>query len=161
MPRLPSSRPRLPRLPASGQHRDSSLPGVTQQFHPNTSALAATEQCLSWAVGCPLPKSCLKWKLRPAEEQAFIQGHQGTLGRAGWGSLRILSLRSPMGSSLAKATMPSQSSQDVRQLQFPSTTQFGDHSLCLTLLLGKLRHTAKKPQEGCGVGKETLRIPGG
>lgn len=37
-----------------------SLGSVTQQFHPNASAPAATKQCLPWAVGCPLPKSHLK-----------------------------------------------------------------------------------------------------
>lgn len=96
---------------------------------------------------------------RPAEEQAFIQGHQGTLGRAGWGSLGILSRSSPTGSSLAKPTTASQSSQDIRQLQF-----LAPYSLETTMshsYQGKLRHTAKKSQEGSGVGKERLRIPGG
>lgn len=45
---------------ARSQHRDSSLPGVTQQVHRNLSALAATEPSLPRAVGRPLPKSRLK-----------------------------------------------------------------------------------------------------
>lgn len=146
------------RSAARSQHRDSSLPGVTQQSCP--TRYSSSSQAMS-ALGCGVPPPQILLEVEAGLQRSRRLSkvtREPWVGRAGAPSGSCPGAHPP-GSSLAKPTTASQSSQDIRQLQF-----LAPYSLETTMshsYQGKLRHTAKKSQEGSGVGKERLRIPGG
>lgn len=160
MPRLPSSRPRLPQTAQPPGVSTETPVSLGSHSNPVQHGYSGSSQAMS-ALGCGVPPPQILLEVEAGLQRSRRLSkvtREPWVGRAGAPSGSCPGAHPP-GSSLAKPTTASQSSQDIRQLQF-----LAPYSLETTMshsYQGKLRHTAKKSQEGSGVGKERLRIPGG